>query len=134
MHDELRRRSAEPRRVIRWIPFLAMLAVVVATIVAADFGALGFAYAWMSRHPGSDKAGHFLLLGALAFTLNLALGCRRLRQFPRLQIGGLLVALAITVEEISQVWIPTRTFDLLDLAANYAGILCADWLASRFVR
>jgi hypothetical protein len=84
---------------------------------------------------GGDKAGHFVLLGGLAFTLNRALGGRSTRMGPiAVQLGGLLVALAITREEFSQMWIPSRTFDWGDLAANYAGIACADWLARRWLR
>ena len=41
----------------------------------------------------------------------------------------LIVAVVMTIEEISQIWIPSRTFDLGDLAANYVGILLAEWRA-----
>lgn len=66
---------------------------------------------------------------ALAFTLNYAL---RAPTVPlkccRVQLGGLIIAALITIEECSQIWITSRSFDLLDLAANYTGILCAGWL------
>jgi VanZ family protein len=73
-----------------------------------------------------DKAGHFFLIGSLAYLFNRArawravtLGCWRV------QWGGLIILVLITLEECSQVWIPQRSFDLKDLLANYAGILAA---------
>ena len=90
-------------------------------------------FTFIERHPGSDKLGHIFLIGTLAFTLNYAL---RARTVPlkccRVQLGGLIVAVVMTIEECSQIWIPSRNFDLLDLAANYASILFAGWLTRRF--
>ena len=57
----------------------------------------------------------FLLLGIL--------------RYPRILWAGLILALLITVEEISQVFIANRTFSLLDLAFSYAGIFLGAWLA-----
>lgn len=90
---------------------------------------------WVKEHPGSDKVGHFVLLGSLAFALNLALRGRRqtIGRF-RPNLGGLLVGVVITLEEISQIWISTRQFEWADLVANYAGIAFADWLARSWLR
>ena len=112
-----------------------MLALVIGVICVADLGIARPFFDWINRHTGGDKVGHFILLGGLAFTFNCALGGRCARIDPlSIQLGGLLIALAITGEEFSQIWIPSRTFDWGDLAANYAGIACADWLARRWLR
>jgi polysaccharide biosynthesis protein VpsQ len=119
----------------RWAPFALVLLIVIGAVFAADFRKGGAIFAWIERHPGSDKVAHFLLLGTLAFSLNCALQGRRARIGPCvLLLGGVLVGVGITVEEFSQLWIPGRTFDWRDLAANYAGIACADWLARRWLR
>lgn len=119
----------------RWLRFGAVLAVVFGAIFAADVGGATLLFDWVKEHPGSDKIGHFILLGSLSFSLNIALRGRRQpigRWRPNL--GGLAVGVIITLEEISQIWISTRQFEWADLVANYAGIACADWLARRRLR
>ena len=118
----------------RWIPFVVWLLFVGVIIVCADRSLARWLFTFIERYPGSDKLGHIFLIGTLAFTLNYAL---RARTVPlkccRVQLGGIIVAVVMTIEECSQKWIPSRTFDFLDLTANYAGILCAGWLTRRFL-
>lgn len=92
-------------------------------IACADLGKARWLFDWVEEHAGSDKVGHFVLIGTLAWTLNYALRGRLVPLgFVRVQLGGMIIAIAITIEEVSQIWIPGRQFDLDDLAANYAGI------------
>ncbi len=113
----------------RWLPFLTFFAFIIAVIYAADRHlARGF-FEWVQSLPLGDKAGHFVLMGTLAFLLNRALAGRTLR--PGVQLGGVIVAVFVVVEEISQRWLPWRTFDYADLAADFLGIAMADWLARR---
>ena len=86
-------------------------------------------------HPvasGERQAGPFIRIGGPAFLLNLSLGVREVRW---LGLGWLVgsgrVGTVFTLEEISQLWIPSRTFDFLDLAGAYTGILFFGWLAKR---
>lgn len=111
----------------RWaaVGWLVFVGVVV---FCADRRLLRPFFALITSHPGLDKAGHFLLIGGFAFFVNLALGLRQWRGFL---LGSLLVAVACLAEEISQLWFPARTFDLLDLVADLAGILFFGWLARR---
>ena len=109
--------------------------VVMGAILVASFRWPDPLFAWIDRYPGIDKAGHFLLIGGLALALNWGLQGRRVRLGQlALQLGGVVIAAVTTVEEFSQLWISTRAFDWGDLAANYAGIACADWLARRGLR
>ena len=66
----------------------------------------------------------------MAILLNHALACR---VFPigrsRLQLGDLIVGMLITLEEFSQLWVSSRTFDAGDLIANWLGVLVAELLA-----
>ncbi len=115
----------------RWLPFILFLAFIGLVIFAADtHHARGF-FTWINSLPFGDKAGHFGLIGTLAFLLNRALAWRKVA--PGVQLGGVLVAVIVVAEEISQRWIPWRTFDYWDLAADFAGIAVADWLARRCV-
>ncbi len=121
----------EPAR-RRWLPFGVILALDVIVIACADSGLARWLFDWVANHQGSDKAGHFLLIGTLAWALNHALRGRLVSLgFVRVQLGGMIIASVMTIEECSQMWIPGREFDLGDLAANYAGILVAGWLSRR---
>ncbi len=81
---------------------------------------------------GLDKVGHFLLLGILTYLVNRSLirGTWRFGSWniPR---GSVLIALVFTLEEFSQAFIHTRSFSLLDLAANYLGVAVFTWVSIR---
>ena len=111
----------------RWLPTLLAFAFVVWIIFLADAG-YGIAFFSAMQDAGLDKVGHFALLGGLAYYLNVSLACRTWRRWL---LGSAIVVVAATVEEVSQVWIKNRHCDVLDLAADYAGIWLAGWLARR---
>jgi polysaccharide biosynthesis protein VpsQ len=80
--------------------------------------------------PHLDFAGHFILIGALAFFLDGALGYRELirgRAFPRL--APVLVLTVAGIEEYLQRLSPRRTSDWLDFLADAAGVCFFSWLA-----
>ncbi|MBC7797763.1 MAG: VanZ family protein [Pyrinomonadaceae bacterium] len=74
--------------------------------------------------PFGDKIGHFCLMGGFSFLLNLVLSART---FPiwRIQflLGTVIALVIVTLEEFSQRWFKTRTFDVGDLLCDFAGIL-----------
>jgi len=104
---------------------------VIAVIVLADHGSLPHSIRALYDFPNGDKVGHFILFGVLTFFLTRAF----LSSFPSKPRGwvalsiGLILALFIALEEWSQQLFPTRTFDLLDLLASYAGIVAFALLA-----
>ncbi len=119
-----------PRTRLRWAMAIGWLVLCSSVIFCADQRLLTPVFTFFVAHPGSDKAGHFLLIGGMAFLLNLALGLREVRWLGRgWLLGSVLVGAVFTLEEISQLWFPARTFDLLDLAGDYTGILFFGWLA-----
>jgi VanZ family protein len=80
--------------------------------------------------PFGDKIGHFILVGLLAFSINLSLHCSTFQLLQqRILKGSFIVFIFITLEEGSQYFIASRHFDLGDLLANYIGILFFSWLA-----
>ena len=85
--------------------------------------------------PYGDKISHFLLIGTMAFLLNACLRARTFRIGPRsILLGSFLLAIVVTAEEFSQIFLINRRFDLLDLAANYLGIIILGRLAVRFMK
>ena len=102
---------------------LLYLAVIVMIVVLADRPQSTFIFAWVRAIPGGDKFGHFLLMGGLSFVVNHALSCRTATLFgKRFLLGSLIVAVLVSLEECSQLYFPSRTFDLLDLTSDFLGI------------
>jgi polysaccharide biosynthesis protein VpsQ len=85
--------------------------------------------------PYGDKLGHLILMGLFSFLLNMALECRTLRVWKVEPLkGSLIVALVVTLEEFSQIFIRYRTFDAGDLLFDYVGIFCFGLLARLLTR
>ncbi|HJR81848.1 MAG TPA: VanZ family protein, partial [Anaerolineales bacterium] len=83
--------------------------------------------------PYADKLGHFFLYGILVLLFNLTL-FRAIPSLSRNRIvlrSGLTLALLIGIEELSQQYFSSRTFDLVDLGASYLGVICFSWLATQ---
>lgn len=119
--------------VLRWLPFLLAATCLSGIIWAANRGTLGWFLVLVHSVPLGDKVAHLLGLGGVAFLLNVALRGRVWSPGAgRFQVGGSLVALVITLEEFSQIWVPGRRFDLGDLLCNYLGI-CLASLAVRWM-
>lgn len=104
---------------------------LVLLVFLADQKQYQFLFRIVRRTPYADKAGHFLLMGILSLLVNLALSCRKTR-VGRLSLltGSLIVALVVTLEEFSQIFVRYRSFDPVDLVFDYAGILLFGVLAS----
>jgi VanZ family protein len=108
---------------------------IILIIILADTGGLGVP-GFINRIPFGDKAGHFILYGTLTLLIDLAL----LRPLPppRRQLlvlrVALILALLIGLEEYSQQFFATRTFDLVDLAFSYLGVVFFSWAALKTTR
>lgn len=110
--------------------------LIITIITLANYGWLGAHLGWLYTVPGGDKLAHFLLIGTLAALAELSTGGHRWRWGnDNLPSASLVVTVLVVLEEVSQAWIPTRTFSLVDLGANLAGIallgsLARYWLAA----
>ncbi len=113
----------------------SLVAMVVLIIALANKNLLPSFIGQLWTLPYGDKVGHFMLIGGVGFLVNLCLECKTW-SLGRLNVlrGSAIVGVLITGEEFSQIFVPHRTFDLGDLACNYAGILCFGWLAVRVSR
>ena len=115
----------------RWYFAGAWLVGIAFIIWLADTRRAPAFFDWIHHHTGSDKVGHFFLIGGMAFFANVAL---RGRTLAKIQLGSLLVAIVFVAEEFTQKNIPSRTFDLGDLAADFAGIVVFDLLSRMVMR
>ena len=123
----------------RAVAILLAVVAIAATVliaVAADRGTLPPALERIHAFPGGDKVGHLGIYGTLAVLLELGVeGRTRRLAGASVSAGGLWVALAATLEEVSQVLYPaTRTPSLLDLGAGLAGIALGVAAARRILR
>ncbi|HJS20355.1 MAG TPA: hypothetical protein VJ785_16520, partial [Anaerolineales bacterium] len=88
---------------------------ILLIIVLADAGILRRYTGFIYNFPNGDKAGHFILYGILTLLLNLALFRSHPDQSRSLLAVkcGRVLALLIGVEEISQRYFSSRSFDLV---------------------
>ncbi len=117
---------------MKYLAVLFTLFIVV-IIVLADRGSLPWFITMLYRFPYGDKAGHFILFGLLNFFATRAvLSPPRLRDRRLATLSvGLILAVLVAAEEWSQQYFSSRTFDLLDLTASYAGLVVGGWAALR---
>jgi len=113
----------------RWLT-LSYITLIILIILAADMGHLNFTIRWIHSIRYGDKLGHFILVGMLAFVVNLNLGATRWRWWGWSVLkGSFIIFILITLEEYSQLFIASRHFDYGDLLSNYLGILLLGHLA-----
>jgi len=105
---------------------------VLLITVIADLGFGESLFNLMDNVPGGDHTGHFFFMGMLSFLVNLSLSGARINVWGiSLLKGSVIVTVLVTLEEFSQILLDERGFSLLDLSANYLGILFFSWLAVR---
>ncbi len=112
---------------MKWLTILFIL-FMLAIILLADLGTIPAPVKMIYRFPNGDRVGHFILYGILTFLVNVTFP-RQVR-IARMDIfyGSMVIAALATLEEFSQLFLPHRTFDLIDLTFTLLGIACADWL------
>jgi undecaprenyl-diphosphatase len=120
----LYRRKSGGRPWWSWLvwPSLAIVAILG---LAADLGLLDLA---LLARPGIDKLLHLTLYGAVSL---FALGWWV--RIPAPVVVGCL-SLVVLAQEAAQWLIPTRCFDVLDIAASVSGVLLGGWLGNKAAR
>ncbi|MEO1369854.1 MAG: hypothetical protein AAFX50_21940 [Acidobacteriota bacterium] len=110
----------------RWrLAAAAMGAFLLAVIASASLGRPLPIIDGVRYLPGGDFTGHVVLVGAMAF---FAGGCAPKTIGGVLSTGATVVAVLIVGEELSQLWIASRSFSVGDLAANALGVASAELL------
>jgi VanZ family protein len=82
--------------------------------------------------PYGDKFGHFILYGTLSLLTDFAFNykCLAVNNY-RFPIGAIIVLLIAIIEEITQLFISNRTFDLTDIIADFAGVFIFIWVVNK---
>jgi polysaccharide biosynthesis protein VpsQ len=86
----------------------------------------------ISQFPHYDTGLHFILLGIAAYLSHLALNKRQIRFLKiSLPLAPLIVFLFCIIDEIIQIFVPYRSADWVDLAADLCGIIIFTFLAQK---
>jgi hypothetical protein len=110
---------------------LFVVTVVVAAVLVADLGHADLVFGFLEFVPGRDVTGHFALFALLSFCVNSWLAAPG-RARTHVTAG---LAVLVVLEELSQSFIPARTFSLLDLSASLIGLAAgAAWSSWRAAR
>ena len=95
----------------------------------ADTGTMPGWIVAITRFPNSDRVGHLVLYATLAYLLTVAFPFRRVKLWRWSIPLGVVIAIAFaSLEEFSQLFIPGRTADFIDLGAGYLGIYLSTWI------
>jgi polysaccharide biosynthesis protein VpsQ len=114
---------------------LACIGFVVVMTLQANQKALPPLAVWVTTLPMGDTVGHFLSMGMLSFLTQWAWGAPvifdrgkggRSWEIPNL---SLVVLVLVTLEELSQGMIPSRTLSWSDWIADVVGIGLGGWYA-----
>ena len=109
------------------ILFAILLTILV---ILANFGLGSLLFGFLDYVPGEDKTAHFILFGMMSFFLNTELYFEKLSIYPvSIMKGSFILIVIVTLEEMSQYFIPSRTFSWLDLSASYLGIYLFGYLS-----
>ena len=107
-------------------------ALLLGIVGAADLGALAPLVHGLHRVPLGDKVAHLVLaIGLGYFAASFARRPALRLATVRVPLATLVVLAVAVVEEASQRFVAGRTFDLLDLAADFAGLAVGTGLALR---
>ncbi|MEN8135525.1 MAG: VanZ family protein [Thermodesulfobacteriota bacterium] len=98
----------------------------------ANMGQSSLFFDLVKAIPYGDKIGHVLLFGFLTLGINIStrFKCAELGHV-RIYMGTALVSLFVLAEELSQSFVISRTFDVMDLIADAIGILIFTLISMR---
>jgi polysaccharide biosynthesis protein VpsQ len=117
------------------VALVVFASLLGALVVLADSGRGRHFFALAALVPAGDKLGHFVLFGILSFLVNLVLRATVWRPGKLILLKGSVVVLSIvSVEEFTQLFFRSRTFDLLDLLAGGLGVWLCGKLAANHLR
>lgn len=114
------------------LSFLLFLTVIV---TMANRGDSDPWWSFIHNIPYGDKLGHIGLMGTFSFLCNLAFTPRSLPFLPSfITCVTFILFLLVTMEEFSQAFLPTRSFDPLDWLANLTGLTLGQLAATALQR
>jgi hypothetical protein len=113
-----------PLRVLLPLSFFLFILLIIFKADTADYN---FAFRLIGHIAYGDKLMHGLLFGLMAWALNYGLDFRQViikKTFTiKMQLGAIFVLIFAFLEEFSQLFIISRTFDVGDLVADVIGVV-----------
>ena len=107
-----------------------LILLITAMIIITNVGYGDKFWPYMVNTPYADKVGHVGIFGTLSYFCNLAFSNRlSKRRFKIFTTTTFIILVVVTLEEISQAFIPSRTCDILDWTADLIGLALGQWLA-----
>ncbi|MBT4194354.1 MAG: VanZ family protein [Gammaproteobacteria bacterium] len=110
---------------------ICFFSFILWVIYLANSGSNSIFFDFVRSFPYGDKLGHLCLFGILTLFVIVA---TRFRSFStgslRIYFGAAIVVIFVLGEEMSQAFIPGRSFDLVDLSADIIGILTFTYVAT----
>ena len=122
-------------RALSRIAALAFIAFMITIITIADRGEGSRWWAFIERIPYGDKVGHIGLIGTLSLLCNLAITPRAYVFLPRfITLTTLILLIFLSLEELAQAFIPTRTCDVFDWLSDLAGLALGQITAAKLAK
>jgi VanZ family protein len=117
---------------MRYLAYLAIAAFfTTSALVSIHKAWFGFIYGI----PGRDLLAHFVGMGLLSFFMVLGFSSPPTRGRSLGPLASMAIAtLLVTLDEVIQIEIPSRTFSLDDLAWSLAGVLVFGLAAAGIMR
>lgn len=113
------------------IAALAFGLFIIAAVIIANRGEGSSWWPFLHHIPYGDKLGHIGLFGTLSFLCNLAFPAFRLRFLPHFITATTFVLLTlVSLEELTQAFIPSRSCDLIDWLADLIGLALGQFVAT----
>ena len=113
--------TANKLRIILPLGFFIFIGFIIYLADTADHN---FAFRLIGNIPYGDKLMHGLLYGVMALLLNYGLKFKSYKLLGfNMQIGALIVLTFAGLEELSQYWLPSRTYDVVDFVADTVGMV-----------
>jgi glycopeptide antibiotics resistance protein len=110
------------------VALVGFIGLLIALVVLADSGSGQWLFSLAAFLPAGDKLGHVILFGILSFLTNLLARGQTMRFLGRPALKwNVILMVVVTLEECSQLFFRSRSFDLLDLSSDALGI----WLFGR---
>lgn len=110
-----------------------MLFIGIVLIANSDNGKTFFHF--VNYIPGQDKTAHFALFFTISLVVNMLLNFKYLYILNKKVLLGSIIVFSIAfIEEFSQLFLVGRTFDLIDLLADFLGVFSVLFVVKFFKR
>ena len=118
----------------QWLPALLFFLFICSVIIMADNNSDSIFFDFVRALPYGDKLGHILLYGALTTLMVIALKFKTISiRKMNVQLGSILVLSFAFIEEITQLFLVNRTFDLNDIVSDVIGVVVFTVITTRYV-